>query len=63
MILEPEVVEHLLNELKRANSIINGVVSTLVKIQSKKLSRAATDEDLEEYRVIKELVSNLKSVA
>lgn len=63
MILEPEVVEHLLSELKRANSIINGVVSTLVKIQSKKLSRAATDEDLEEYRTIKEIVSNLKSVA
>lgn len=63
MILEPEVVEHLLNELKRANSIINGVVSTLVNIQSKKLSRATTDEDLEEYRTIKEIVSNLKSVA
>lgn len=63
MILSKEEVEHLLGELKRANDIVNGVIDVLRKVQSNKLNKAATEEDLQEYRTIKQVVESLKSVA
>ena len=63
MILSKEEVEHLLGELKRANDIANGVIDVLRKVQSNKLNKAATEEDLQEYRTIKQVVESLKSVA
>lgn len=63
MTLTEEQVEHLLSELKRANGMIQGVISILVGIQSQKLNKAATEDDLQEYRTIKQVVENLKSVA
>lgn len=63
MILSKEEVEHLLDELKRVNDIVNGVIDVLRKVQSNKLNKAATEEDLQEYRTIKQVVESLKSVA
>ena len=63
MILEKAEAEHLLNELKRANHAIDNVIAILSHIQSSKLSKATTDEDLSEYRTLKEAISQLKSVA
>lgn len=63
MILSKEEVEHLLDELKCANDIVNGVIDVLRKVQSNKLNKAATEEDLQEYRTIKQVVESLKSVA
>ena len=63
MILSKEEVEHLLGELKRANDIVNGVIDVLRKVQSNKLNKAATEEDLQEYRTIKQVVESLKRVA
>jgi len=63
MILDKEDAEHLLHELKRANHAIDKVIAILSHVQSTKLSKATTDEDLLEYRTLKEALSELKSVA
>lgn len=63
MTLSKEEVEHMLSELKRANAIVSGVIDILRKVQSSKLDKAATEEDLQEYRTIKQVVESLKSVA
>ena len=63
MTITQEQAEHLLSELKRANDIIQGVISILVDVQSKKLSKTVTEDDLQEYRTIKQAVEHLKSVA
>ena len=63
MIFSKEESEHLLNELKRANHAIDNAIAMLSHMQSNKLSKATTDEDLSEYRTLKEAISQLKSVA
>lgn len=63
MTLTQEQAEHMLSELKRANDIIQGVISVLVDVQSKKLGKTVAEDDLQEYRTIKQVVEYLKSVA
>lgn len=56
-------IEEMVNDLKNINQVIDGVIVQLKSLQEKKLNGTVTEQELSEYRTIKEVVHALQSVA
>ena len=56
-------IEEMVNDLKNINQVIDGVIVQLKSLQEKKINGTVTEQELSEYRTIKEVVHALQSVA
>lgn len=58
-----KTINQIVDELKEVNKVIDGVIVQLKSLQEKKLNGTVTEQELSEYRTIKEVVNALQSVA
>lgn len=58
-----KTIDQIVQELKTINEKIETAIVDLRLIQEKKLKKTITDEDLKEFRSIKEVIAQLESVA
>lgn len=58
-----KTINQIVDELKEVNQVIDGVIVQLKSLQEKKINGTVTEQELSEYRTIKEVVHALQSVA